>query len=187
MLRLFVALELPNELKCKIAQLKDELCKEIRDVKWVSEKNIHMTLKFLGNCEEEMLPDIKSGLEFSVKKFSPFDLCLNGLGVFPSAKNARVFWVGVEDGGKKIINLQQAIEKGLVKTGFAEDEKRFSPHITFARLKKPHNVEQLLQKVGTKGFSGYRVEVNNIYLFRSHLMANGPVYEKILELKLKTD
>ncbi|MDO8885430.1 RNA 2',3'-cyclic phosphodiesterase [Candidatus Oleimmundimicrobium sp.] len=187
MLRLFVALELPSHLKHEMAWFKNETHKEIKDVKWVSEENLHITLKFLGNCEEELLPEIESGLKNSLKKFSPFDFYINGLGVFPSIKRARVLWVGIKSGGENIVKLQQAIEENFAKIGFAKDEKIFFPHITFARLKNLYNVEKFFEKIEAKGFSESRVEVSNISLLRSSLMSQGPVYEKILELKLKTD
>jgi len=187
MLRLFVALELPNELKHEIALLSGKLNKDIKNAKWVPEKNIHLTLKFLGQCEDEMPLEIESSLKNLTKKFNRFSFKLSGLEAFPSIKRARVLCVGVNEGRENIISLQHFIEESLYKVGFAKDEREFSPHITFARLKNPCNIERFLTKMDTRGFSKRFVEVNSVNLFRSHLMSSGPIYEKILEIKLKDD
>ncbi|HDP69195.1 MAG TPA: RNA 2',3'-cyclic phosphodiesterase [Actinobacteria bacterium] len=187
MLRLFVALDLPDKLKDEIGLLKNELNECIKNAKWVSKDNLHFTLKFLGNCKDDILPEIKSSLKDSVELFNSFSFSLKGIGAFPTKKRARVLWVGVSEGKEAVIDLRQAIEKSLASIGFAEDKGDHSPHITFARIRNHRDVGKVLERVETKDFSDHLVAVNSVPLFSSRLTPNGPLYEKIFEIKLKSN
>ena len=96
------------------------------------------------------------------------------MGCFPDAKRPRVLWVGVEQGGERLCTIARAFEEGLAQYGFKK-EKRFHPHLTLGRIKKPCVVDAVLEKsIATESFS-----VDMIVLFKSTLTPQGAVYEPI--------
>lgn len=172
-MRLFIAIELPEEVKDYLIELQ----KQFTDIKakFVRKEQMHLTLKFLG--ETEKLDEIKEKL--SEVKTEPFETALSELGVFPSENYVRVLWVGLKN-SEKIIELQKKIDSSLSEIGFARD-KRFHSHVTLARIKfiqdKPGFVKKLKEtKVEEKGF-----KVEKVYLIKSTLTREGPVYETLGE------
>jgi 2'-5' RNA ligase len=169
-MRLFIAIEFEDA-----ADYLKQIQEQLPDAKATFPKQFHLTLKFLGEVEEDKVEEIKNKL--SKVKFEPFAAKLGEIGVFPSESFIRVVWVGVED-GEKIIQLQQEIENTL--TEFKQD-KRFHPHITLARIKfieeekKKEFVEALKNiKVGQK-----ESEIKNFKLIKSTLTPESPVYEDL--------
>ncbi len=170
-MRTFLAVEVPGHIRKKIDDFIRIEAKRELPVKWVSFENLHITLKFLGEIDEnkklEILPTIK---EVS-NKHKPFLVQLSGIGCFPNSRNPRVLWVGVEQGSDNLCTVSADIEKALVQFGFKE-EKRFHPHLTFGRIKKFCKVDHILEKnIITDPF-----EVSTVVLFKSMLKPEGPIY-----------
>ena len=127
MIRLFVALALPDNLRQRLKTL----CNGVRDARWVEEKNLHLTLRYIGEVEEPELAYIMAAL--SSVQVERFDLTLSGVGHFESRGKIRSLWVGIQP-CSALGALQQRIESVLTRHGIASDGRKFSPHITLARL-----------------------------------------------------
>ena len=125
-----------------------EFINEVKDsrvnLKLVEPKNIHITLKFLGDTEEKLVDEIEKIIINSVQGISSFDIKLESTGVFPNQNYIKVVWVGIKQ-GEQIANISKKIDDALTKFGFNREKRGFSPHLTIARVKSAKNKDKLLQ------------------------------------------
>jgi 2'-5' RNA ligase len=149
-MRLFVAVPVPDELKEKIAALGEEI--KADGISLVKPKNMHLTIKFIGEVQPQKLPDIKEKL--GKMRFGKFGCRLRGVGVFPNESYIRVVWAGCESGGK-----MEELAKDVMGTlrGFGGDE-RFSAHLTIARVKRKTDLREFLQKHMNDEFGNFTIE-----------------------------
>ena len=138
---------------------------------------IHFTLQFLGEIDEELCEKVKDVLRTIT--FSQFDLSLKGIGGFPNLKNPRVIWIGSDKkGAEKLITLAREIEMKLTPLGFKKD-KKFKPHLTVLRVKhKVGDISLQMKEYETIEF-GTQV-ISKIKLKRSVLSPKGPEYSDLL-------
>ena len=175
-MRLFLAIELPRELRSKLHKVGKKFSKTVVG-SFVAEPNIHITLKFLGDVPADKLDIVKEYL--SRVQFEPFECNLHGLGAFPDVAKPRVLWVGVSMGSKETTKLSEDLNKVLEPLG-AEVDTRFHPHVTLARVKQVTNrrdVMRLFEENKTKSFGSFRVE--RFSLVKSELTRVGPRYTTI--------
>ena len=183
-IRSFIAIELPEEAKEGLTRLKKELERdEHKFVKWVDPRGIHLTLKFLGNIPSKQVAEITEAIEGAAQGISPFHLEIGGLGAFPSLRQARVFWVGINGEVYKLSRLQQNIDSALAALGFAKEERSFVPHLTLARIRQgasPLERRIFGELVGSTIFEDkYHVKVESISLMRSQLTPAGAIYTRL--------
>ncbi len=174
-MRLFVALK-TNLNKEKVFSYEKSLMHIIPNVKWTEKKNLHLTLKFLGETSDDALKKVISLLSDAVKTFSSFDFEYEGMGAFPSLFKARVLFVSVS-GGEKIVVLMKEIDDSFVKLGFKK-ERNYVPHLTLGRVKKG---AVNLKHFNIPDFKNEKVNASGIMLMKSTLTGNGPIYECIEE------
>ncbi len=141
-------------------------------VRWEKKENLHITLKFLGETDKKI--DIEAKIKEAVKQFSPFMVSLKGIGAFPSPKRARILWIGVKEGVKHLTDLFVALEKKIHELGFEKEMRKFTPHITFARVK--NGKYSLSENID---FSFDPFPVNEVALFKSTLTPKGAIYETL--------
>jgi 2'-5' RNA ligase len=170
-MRLFLAINLPDELKKQLFEMAQPL-KDFGKLKLVEEGNIHLTLKFLGEVKESEVSDLTEDLR-SVK-FESFPVTLRGVGVFPNKNYIRVVWVGCGKGSEEIITLHNGLETAL--RGFKKD-RDFHPHATIARVKFPedtHGLIKFIEENSSKEFGKSKAE--SFDLMKSELGSEGPKY-----------
>jgi 2'-5' RNA ligase len=189
-IRSFVAIELPDELKLALTRLQDQLKSgKQTSAKWVDPYSIHLTLKFLGNINTDMVGKITQILGEAVRGISPFHLEVRGLGAFPSLKRVQVVWVGVSGEVDRLRQLQQAVESGLEPLGFVPESRPFSPHLTMARVRDrttPEERQRLGQLVAETAFeTAYGFNVDTVHLMKSQLTREGAIYSRISSIVLK--
>lgn len=167
--RLFVAIDLPAEIKAAVLSLQ---C-PIRGAKWVTEEQLHLTLRFIGDADDDLLHEITTGLSGILA--APFSLALMGVGYFPPKRNPKVLWVGVGS-SDALHNLQNDIEKVLLRNGLEPETRPFSPHITLARLKEtlPAQLAPFLQK--NNRFTTPIFPVTGFTLYSSRLAPQGAIH-----------
>jgi len=171
-MRAFIAIEIPEEVKKVLIEAQAQLDKD--KAKLNLTKDFHLTLKFLGEIDENKVEEIKKRL--SEIKFGCFETSLTDIGVFPSEDYIRVAWVGLEDSKGKIKKLQQEVDSKLETLGFKKDE-RFHPHVTLARVKFTKDKEGLLKNLKKIEFKKESFKVNEFKLKKSTLTPKGSVYE----------
>ena len=188
-LRLFIAIELPPEVKQALARLQTKL-KTGRDtpVKWVATDAMHLTLQFLGDVDAGLTGKINAALEIAARGTSPFRLELTGLGVFPGTARVRVVWVGLGGQVDELLNLQKCIETALVHLGFTPESRPFTAHLTLGRVRdnatpsERQALGQLIEKTAFKDAPGF--DVKNVRLVQSQLRPQGPVYTLLASVEL---
>ena len=187
-MRTFIALELPQEIKEFLSQLQEELKAAGADVKWVEPKNIHLTLKFLGEIDEKKIDKIIEIVQETVKEKDKFQIRISSLGAFPKIDSPRVIWVGVDTGDKEVKAITKDLEEKIAKIGIPKEDRPFSSHITIGRTRSSLNRQQLVQDLKNKAdLGGQNLDfyVTKITLFKSTLTPKGPIYEALKEINLK--
>jgi 2'-5' RNA ligase len=187
-IRSFIAAEIDPAIQAKILQIIITLKQKIHEgVKWVSDQNIHLTLKFFGDIEQDKLTLLSDALQTTLVSFSPITIELAGIGAFPDNKRPRVVWVGIKD-SPALMKMTSAIEELAVKTGVKAEERAYSAHITLGRVAK--NADYLdIMKVG-EAISSLKVSeigtqiIHELVIFRSDLQHEGPTYTRIYKLQL---
>jgi 2'-5' RNA ligase len=147
--RLFVAMDIPEEVRAALRALVQRLRPACGAAKWTRIENAHITLKFIGEASLEHLQQIKSALA-SVGILAPIRMNFRGAGFFPNPKRPRVFWAGVE-GGLELANLAERVSSTLEPLGLAKEKREFSPHITLAQCKVPADFQQLQRAISDAG------------------------------------
>ncbi|MBI2869179.1 MAG: RNA 2',3'-cyclic phosphodiesterase [Chloroflexi bacterium] len=191
LVRSFIAIELPDEIKTALAGLRDELKRGRADcVKWVEPRVIHLTLKFLGNVKAESLGAVAQAMHRAAAEVAPFSVAVTNLGVFPSLRRIRVIWVGLTGDLEELQKLQQAVERHVRPLGFPTEARAFTPHLTIARVREgasPGEQRALCQAVSTTSFPGeHSFAVRDISLMRSQLTRGGAVYSRLESARLGT-
>jgi RNA 2',3'-cyclic 3'-phosphodiesterase len=189
LLRAFLASELPLPLQDAIQTATSGLHRSVGDqlVKWVPPRNIHLTLKFLGDVSSSSLDLIKQMLAAEAGRYEPFEVRVDGLGAYPNPRRPRVLWVGLQ-APPALTSLQRAIEAGAVRLGYEADERPFSPHLTIGRVRQNVSAAELqkiraaLEAVQVGPLGSARVEA--IHLFQSELRPNGSIYTKLFSAPL---
>jgi len=183
-MRLFIALELSDEIKEELARLQAELKKAKADIKWVEPKNIHLTLKFLGETDEPKTEEIKKALEKISSQEKPFAITLFKLGAFPNTSYMRVVWVGIDESCSEVERIAKSLEDELEKIGFPKEVRPFSAHLTLGRVKSPKGKVALKEKILLTEVQPKKSAVEKITLFKSTLRPNGPIYDRLFETSL---
>jgi 2'-5' RNA ligase len=182
-MRAFIALELTDGIRRSLAEQIADFKSGGADVRWVKPEDIHLTLKFLGDIEENLVPSIAEHLERSAAAFAPFNLSLAGTGVFPASGRPRILWAGIE-GAETLQSLQQAVEKEMESLGFPREKRPFRPHITLGRIRSASRLPQLLEKLNRQRDRRFGdLAVGGIALFQSTLRPTGAVYHRLKEAR----
>lgn len=185
MIRTFVAVTISPALKGKIGELLTELALPQYDVKWVRPENLHLTLKFLGNVEEERVDTIAEVIEEVARSSRPFRLHLGGLGAFPNRRRPRVIWAGMTEGGRRLDQIAARLETGLGPLGFAQEKRRFSAHLTLGRTRSAKGLNELVRRIDQySDFELGEMQVEDISLFASDLRPAGPIYTGLYKATL---
>ncbi|MBI5227768.1 RNA 2',3'-cyclic phosphodiesterase [Candidatus Micrarchaeota archaeon] len=169
-MRLFVAIPLPEEITLRLEQLASGLKRD--GVNPVSNENMHITLRFLGEVEHGKEKEIEERLHKI--RFEKFSCTFIGVGVFPSKEYVRVVWVGAESNGA-LEGLTKKVNNELKE--FGKEEENFVGHITIARVKRKVDFSSFLEKYTKAEFGSF--EVSSFTLVQSRLEPEGVKYEKL--------
>jgi len=129
-MRVFVGIDLDDEIRTKIARLLAGVCGFAPDARWVGPESLHVTLKFIGEQKPEQVAAITERLQ--VVKGKSAEIRFAGHGFFPTAKAPRVFWIGIQ-AGPELAELASGVDSALAELQIRREERPFSPHLTLAR------------------------------------------------------
>ena len=190
LIRAFIAIELPPELKIELTKVETQL--KINSppvIKWIEPGSIHITLKFLGETSDAILDDLILAMEESVVGVSPFKLDVRQLGAFPGVDRPQVIWVGVSGEMEKLKQLQKNLEKNTEQLGFKRESRTFSPHLTLGRVRdgaRPDDIQRISKLLNETVFTTlHNINVNQINLMKSVLTPTGAIHTFIGSIKLK--
>jgi 2'-5' RNA ligase len=201
MIRAFLAVELSQELRDKVGALQQELKRRVESeikpdvrISWVQPAKIHLTIKFLGDMDEQVIDPLLGAIEQAIVSQPSVIVPLERLGAFPRPQNPRVLWVGPSENwergteGKRVTDLHGAIEQACEGLSFLRETKPFSPHLTLAGIKAgEHQVGVALAISGVldRPLSLGSLAVESVVLMRSELKPTGSVYTKLWETRLR--
>ena len=181
--RLFIAIPIKPSANflSAIKKLKINGDKKGWPLKWTPSQNLHITLKFLGECERT--DNIKKIMENTCSSFNSLTVHLHGVGAFPHEDKGRVIWAGVKK-KRNLMDLQFCLENQFVKEGYLSDQEEYSPHLTLCRLRHFRHLKDFISPFKRKDFG--KVTVSHLTLFMSELRGNYPLYTPLEEFPLKT-
>jgi RNA 2',3'-cyclic 3'-phosphodiesterase len=195
-MRLFVALDIDDRVRGRIARFLDGVRGFAPDARWVRPESLHVTLKFIGEKSAEDIEGVKRAL--ATIAADKFELNLRSYGFFPGLRAPRVFWVGIE-GGTKLISLAATVDERLAQLDIPKEEHVFSPHLTLARGAvgsgsprkskgdRPNRSFQLLQeKLAARPTPEFgTMTAREFFLYQSQLSPGGSKYTKLAGFNLR--
>jgi 2'-5' RNA ligase len=176
--RVFVALDVPEEVRQAVGELMGKVEPACRGARWVRMQGMHLTLKFIGETTPEGVERIRSELG-AVRSAAPVAMRFRNVGFFPNAKHPRVFWAGIE-ASPNLAEIAAEVERRMEGLGIAREERAFKPHLTLARFKSEDGLPRLheaLAKAAPFEFGGARSE--EFHLYQSVLKRGGAQYTKL--------
>ncbi len=180
-MRLFIAVDLPTELRKTLGDLQRQLRSATTKARWVAADSIHITLKFLGEVPEKRIDEIHGAL--SDLTWKSFPITIRGIGFFPGTRSPRVFWAGME--APTMQELAEELDVRMERLGFEKEKRAFRPHITLARARDTRIDAALVAAAAefeNREFGSFTAD--RVFLFRSTLKQSGAVYEKVKEYLL---
>jgi RNA 2',3'-cyclic 3'-phosphodiesterase len=195
-MRLFIALDIDDAIRERIARFMEGVRGFAPDARWVKPESLHVTLKFIGEQREEAVELIKHALE-SVTG-SAIEIVFRGHGFFPTAKSARVFWVGIQ-AGPQLQALAADVDEKMAALGIPKEDRAFSPHLTLARgaggsgtprwrqgdgpNRSFQRLQERLAAMPTPEFG--TMTAREFFLYQSRLSPKGSKYTKLARFTLQ--
>jgi 2'-5' RNA ligase len=182
--RVFVALDIPEDVRAAIGALIARLRTVCRAARWARIEGIHLTLKFIGEAPQEEIETIKASLA-RIRFPNPIEMKFRNVGFFPNERRPTVFWAGIE-AGAELGALAAAVETALEPLGVAKERRTFSPHLTLARLKPPDGsaLKLLREAISTAGPLEFGAGVaKEFHLYQSILRPSGAEYTRLVTFR----
>ncbi len=181
--RLFIALKVPREALRQIISLRDEIYGIDEKVRWELEQKLHITLKFLGDVNSDLIPAILDKLEEISNANSAFDPEFSKFGLFYRKAEPKILWIGTTD-NRKLISLNCSVDESMFHLGFEKETRNFKSHLTLLRVKGNEDFKKL-EKFRQIEFKPIKFRAQNIELIKSVLKPTGSVYTTIQSLNMK--
>jgi 2'-5' RNA ligase len=185
--RVFLGINLPENLKEKLTDLQNKLKKTGADVRWVEPENFHFCLKFFGSQSLSKIEKIKAAIKEVLKGQNEFLIRVETLGAFPTENSIRVIWSGATKGTEELVKLAKELDSAFEKIGIEKEKRPFTPHITLGRARSEEGKNFLKEAIQfNKHFIIGVFELNELVLFESKLSPKGPKYSKLEKFQVRT-
>ena len=178
-MRLFIAVELNEEVRNVLVSICKQLRPRVSDVRWTSPEQLHLTIKFLGEVEESRISELTNAIDSAAQNARPFDFRLDGAGCFPSHGPARIVWAGLHEATGRLFKLVSEVEAAMEAPGFPRESREFSPHVTIGRVKEDRSAGRIRSMVESQAVPPASQSVNRLTLMSSKLSPNGSIYSTI--------
>jgi len=183
-MRLFIALPFAPPVKQRLGEIIAEFKQFDEPVRWVKADNIHLTLRFLGETEEKLVPRLQEMITTIAPRYQSVEANFSTLGAFPNLRRPRVIWVGLTDLPEHLFALADEIEQKIRQLGFKPEHRRFKPHVTLGRVKRDRQVRVLPAEIERYPMEPIAVRLDTLTLFKSTLTPDGPIYEALTACSL---
>jgi 2'-5' RNA ligase len=185
---MFVAAWLGGDAREEAATVLERLRAEAPEapVRWVPPENLHVTLRFLGDVEEDRADDFVRRLGPELSRVAPFEYRLEGLGAFPRRGAPRVVWAGLSQGGRELAAVASRVEQAALEAGVLDraEDRPFHAHVTLGRPKGHRGLGRLRDLLGELSFRGQTHFLEEVTLAESRLTPRGAVYGAVARLPL---
>lgn len=180
-LRVFCAVELPQDVRARAAEHIARLREEMPNVRasWDKPEKMHVTLKFLGGIKESRVGSLTQAAARAARSAGSFELAVEDAGTFPPRGPARVLWLGITDTSGALTRLQTLLEDECEASGFPRESRPYHPHLTIARLRQPQGARELAALHKEMGFERTEFTVSDLIVLRSELGPGGSRYTEI--------
>jgi 2'-5' RNA ligase len=175
MIRTFIALPTTEEVQQRLGEVRRALERANAEVKWDDAAKYHITLRFIGDIDESLIPSLEESLHSNLIALKSFSYAFAGLGVFPNEREPKVVWAGVDD-ARYIAVLQSRVEQSCSMMGLSAERRPFHPHITLGRMKGPRNRARLIEGINTVTFERISAVCNSVQIIKSDLRPEGSHY-----------
>ena len=183
--RTFIGIPLRVNLATVVEMIQTTIEAPYGDIRWVYGKNLHLTLSFLGKLEQTKIDELAKELEI-INLGQPFNAILNHAGVFPNPDDPRVFWLGIDKGKERLIQLVHQLNGILKKIDLPVEDEDFFPHVAIGRVRNKDNVRKIDTSTYLNAvFSPTRFLVNSIHLYESEMTEKGIKYTTIVSNNLQ--
>ena len=187
--RLFVACEVPDDVKVAIGDIISKLRERSGTaVRWIRPEGVHVTLKFLGEVQVRQLPAVKLAVQEAVVGNSPFELELSNIGMFGGREGLRIMWVGIAGDVLRLEKLVRDANAALAVVGFEPERRPFRPHLTLGRVRDEISTRHRAEievAVGKMEIPASSWRTNQVSLMRSRLTTTGAHYEVLATFPLR--
>ncbi len=192
--RSFIAIPVPGEVQQAIVNLQKKLRRMLSQVRWTKPDGMHLTLKFLGDVEDQRLNQIEKALNEVTSCQQAFQLHVKGIGCFPPHGAPRVIWVGLQDETGNLTRLQVAVEEAMERLSFSRERRGYTPHLTLGRIGDlknaggrdasalPDQMRDVLIAEHSTVLGKY--EANEVRLVKSLLTPQGAIYTNLATMRL---
>jgi 2'-5' RNA ligase len=184
MLRAFVAVNISEQQRDEVGRVLANLSSYDVRVRWVKIGNVHVTLKFLGDTSEKVLPDLYHAIGECLADQHAFDLSLAKLGCFPNARYPRIIWIGIDSGYEALKGMSRRIEGAVEPFGFKREKRKFSAHLTIGRVRDNKNISSLIEDISNWDFASSVAKISKVVFYQSTLRQQGPIYTSLREFEL---
>jgi 2'-5' RNA ligase len=182
--RLFAAVDIPPRVRQAIDRELMPWRERLPTGRWVRPENWHVTVKFMGRTYPRLVDRVHEACREAASTIRPLRLGLEGLGVFPSPRRARVLWVGLRDQGGGLPALAAALDRELARE-FPPEKRGFTAHLTVARFNPPQPVTDHIEALESTRVDAEPFRVGSLVLYRSHLSPKGARYEALERFALR--
>jgi len=183
-MRLFIAIELSDEVRSALAEVQRSLHRWSSMVRWIEPAQLHMTLKFLGEVAEEKAAAISEALVRAAGAVATFELSLAECGCFPPRGQVRIVWVGAKDETGRLISLVENIERETEEPGFVRENRPFSPHLTVGRVREDASGGKVREAVQAAKVTPVSQRISQVTLMCSRLSPKGSSYSVVSRARL---
>ncbi|HEX2068901.1 MAG TPA: RNA 2',3'-cyclic phosphodiesterase [Actinomycetota bacterium] len=184
-LRLFVAVDIPEDVKSRLGASLQPFRERVPGARWTSTEGWHVTLKFLGSTWPRLVESVRNAVRSAAAGQSSFESALSEIGAFPSAKRARVLWAGLANPQGRFGTLVATLDD-LLREHFVPEKRVFTPHLTVARLNPMANLLDAAPDLFETSVASRPFAVDCLVLYRSHLSPRGARYEAVDRFPLRS-
>ena len=183
MIRTFISLEISDEALTQILKIRDDNISRMENVRWEEKDKLHLTLKFLGDINSEMIAAFSRSLEEIAGRHESLSLSFSEFGVFKRENKFKILWIGLKE-NPMLLQIVDEIESSFTKYGFEKEKRKFKSHITLLRFRGLEDSEKILSLTQVK-LPEINFRANKVTLYESKLMPSGSVYRSLKNFYLK--
>ncbi|MEQ8786826.1 MAG: RNA 2',3'-cyclic phosphodiesterase [Pirellulaceae bacterium] len=184
-IRTFLALDVGDEIRRRAAQLIKTLRSDGDDIKWVERDNLHITLNFLGDVNDNEVHDVCQVATRAAAALPLFEMECVGVGAFPHVGHPRTIWIGVQQGSEAVCRLQEELAVALTDLGFPHEHRQYKPHLTLGRSRRGGRTRHLTSRLVELGeFQAGRCIIEEVVVYSSILESTGPIYHPLAHVPL---
>jgi 2'-5' RNA ligase len=184
-LRTFIAVDIGKTIRERAVALQVQLGRTAVGVKWVEADNLHVTLLFLGEVDDRVVPSVCQVVAENAGQHASFTMSIEKAGCFPHPRRPRILWIGIGEGAQELRALHDGLEIPLLELGcYRREERLYTPHITLGRVKTDRPADMAMALARHAGWKGGQIPVRELLIMSSELTPKGPIYTVLSRAKL---